>query len=927
MIITPKKAKKAGDDQMMIHCSKGKLLRAALALTAAAVFAAAIFAAAIFAASFRVSALAGGTAAPLRGDFDGNGEISSADAVRLLRSVLLPDQYEITQDGDVNGDGEFNTADAVYLLRHVLLPERYPLSGAEEGDSAAIRAIVEKRLEDDDFIEGIQLPVTFFQTLTYETIDEALTGALALGEDYTVRFDREQFDDIFNRYRDGGGNGVSADLSFTVSDGSGASADFTEYTVFRNNTSRYISSCLQTALKGNPIWNGKMTADAEIALEISGEFPSAAGLTDYFNDALDIPEMPDGITAKMTIDDNEYYDSLKEMYDEAEIGEEIEETLDLTVGASSYFDPYSHTWNCAVGCTFIVTKNEPAPEWDAFTDDGFYLTKDGKTAALVVSAAAPDKLLEAVRAFRDRLAEESGIRLPITTDRVGGADISGPVIFFGPTVFNETDVLGDATDYEYYIGLNGGDPSELVIAGRTPGGSVDAVNAAAAALVCEGENVLIPASALGISSRGLAEVDHAFKKFTISFYGCPFDESFNNPPEKRLADEKTFNDVVAFGTNEMPLPPTKNVELDRQFINKLAAAGVTVRLTIRPASYNFQFELGAGDYTLRERIDADVKAVMEKYGDLEAITQWGLCDEPSRHEYEYLRLVKEAVHKYDPYDRPVYINLGCFQNARFPESDNIYSQYIDWVDPDYLCYDRYPFFYVDGKATMTDNDYYLSLEYNRDYSLDNSIDCGEIVSAMKVGGNPESDRADITEEHLNWETNLMFAYGCNYIEYYVYDYRHGYTILGPDNEPRWRWYLIKDRNVYMRRMGDLLYGQSLDAVFHLPGADGEYDTNVTPYYPYCGAGEVLGEDAILSFFNTHAADGGMLLITDKHCDDAHGGDHDITLTGFGEGAEWFDFSEGGAGEWKDISTLDRASVSDEGLTLTLTRSSQYLIRK
>ena len=65
----------------------------------------------------------------VKGDADGDGELTGADAVLLLRSILLPELYS-TADGfenDVNGDGSVDTSDAVRLLRYFLLPDVYPI--------------------------------------------------------------------------------------------------------------------------------------------------------------------------------------------------------------------------------------------------------------------------------------------------------------------------------------------------------------------------------------------------------------------------------------------------------------------------------------------------------------------------------------------------------------------------------------------------------------------------------------------------------------------------------------------------------------------------------------------------------------------------------------------------------------------------------
>ena len=63
----------------------------------------------------------------IRGDFNGDRLLTSADAIYLLRHVLFGDEYPAGQNCDMDGDGTTGSGDAVYLLRHVLFGEDYPL--------------------------------------------------------------------------------------------------------------------------------------------------------------------------------------------------------------------------------------------------------------------------------------------------------------------------------------------------------------------------------------------------------------------------------------------------------------------------------------------------------------------------------------------------------------------------------------------------------------------------------------------------------------------------------------------------------------------------------------------------------------------------------------------------------------------------------
>lgn len=67
-------------------------------------------------------------AAPIRGDFKGDGKVDSNDAIYLLKNTFFGNEYPLNQGGDLNGDGKVDSNDAIYLLKHVFFGSDYPLS-------------------------------------------------------------------------------------------------------------------------------------------------------------------------------------------------------------------------------------------------------------------------------------------------------------------------------------------------------------------------------------------------------------------------------------------------------------------------------------------------------------------------------------------------------------------------------------------------------------------------------------------------------------------------------------------------------------------------------------------------------------------------------------------------------------------------------
>ena len=70
------------------------------------------------------------TAAPklLKGDLNRDAQITSDDAVYLLRYTLFPDVYPVFEATDYDSDGRVSSNDAIYLLWHTLYPNKYKIS-------------------------------------------------------------------------------------------------------------------------------------------------------------------------------------------------------------------------------------------------------------------------------------------------------------------------------------------------------------------------------------------------------------------------------------------------------------------------------------------------------------------------------------------------------------------------------------------------------------------------------------------------------------------------------------------------------------------------------------------------------------------------------------------------------------------------------
>ena len=570
---------------------------------------------------------------------------------------------------------------------------------------------------------------------------------------------------------------------------------------------------------------------------------------------------------------------------------------------------------------------EPTPTDAPIPIDAYFLVKDGEVqVTLVHDSMCTERLKVAVAAAAEKINDICGAYIPIKNDdQLSKIKTAGKIIV-GHTKISDFSVVD--TNVSWYDCVVANTDKGIVTMGYTQGAIIDALNYIVDNVVVtnDKQNVYIKSDVFGTHDRNLEAVNHAFEEFTISGYGIP---SFSalNPEKWNEQDWKTYYGLVEFGVNNIPInhagtPENAgwnsevlgSVEDMRAFINKFYEVGITTR-------FYFPWDKSQMadfiDLHLYREIEESIKTTVEYYGDLEAIVDWGFIDEPlGKREFEFCGLVNDLFEKYDEKNRRVYVNMG--PHAHYDNYLSIYDELELYTDPDYFCYDRYPFFYnEDGEPQMTDEYWYANLELNRDYGVDYGKDTGIIIGSIVVGCDPS--RSEMTQEYMNWQVNTMIAYHHRYLEHFVLYSGHGCGLYTDKNDPTFRWYYAKNANKYAMTVGTMLLDKRLDAVFHLENADGTYDPQLYAYKGYCDWGEIKGCDAFMSFFSD-----GTLIVTDKRSAPADGGDHDVTITSLTGDLEWFNANNNA---WEDISTCEAAVVDENGLTLTLAMATQYIIRK
>ena len=305
-------------------------------------------------------------AAAIPGDHNGDGEVTSADAILLLRGILTPETYPIADPGsaDWNGDGTVNTADAVYLLRYSLLPEQYPLHVSSDPEVEAEKELIEEKAGTFFNTEKTEIYTGFFETFCDQTIGEALLEAVGLPvEGYSVAFDWD-FDWVYEEYC--AHEYVELTCPVTITGPKGGSVTFNAPLRIRISLATYIKREIAAIFNSESVWDGQISHDGYLELELS-VFPSPEEITEYAMRHFDLLKLKyTDVTFSVT--DNEYFRALRNDFDDAEIGDTVDDYIDCVFIAD--YDGRPVTYSPSV--ELVITKDESTVMGDYISDDLSY---------------------------------------------------------------------------------------------------------------------------------------------------------------------------------------------------------------------------------------------------------------------------------------------------------------------------------------------------------------------------------------------------------------------------------------------------------------------------------------------------------------------------------------------------------------------------
>jgi len=307
---------------------------------------------------------------------------------------------------------------------------------------------------------------------------------------------------------------------------------------------------------------------------------------------------------------------------------------------------------------------------------------------------------------------------------------------------------------------------------------------------------------------------------------------------------------------------------------------------------------------ITEEMLQDLDAAIAKYRDDPDLIGYYLCDEPFPSGFQNIATVVQRIRQQDP-ARVSFVNLWPYFENEIGD-DAYIEDFIQTVQPEVVCSDRYNFFGDAEGNTWDENDeYFAQLERLRRHALLHGIPFCNIIQAVgTVGtsvGYPECEENG-ADECLEWRTPnsaehrwLVYsslAYGVHGIIWFHWDHEWGVT-GNPDRDIIYP--SIQSLNGEIAVLKDIMLHLTTTQVYHTddPNSAGAGDGYV----------EVAGDAGlVVGLFEDEEGNEDYFMIMNK--DYAQPVDPVITINAILDGVQVFNVE---TNQWEDVPFEPEAS--------------------
>ncbi len=372
----------------------------------------------------------------------------------------------------------------------------------------------------------------------------------------------------------------------------------------------------------------------------------------------------------------------------------------------------------------------------------------------------------------------------------------------------------------------------------------------------------------------LIKTTTGFSNFEITYYWGPH----NN----QALDETFWQKIAEAGFTSVPIE-NNTVANNKTILGIMKKHGLTCS-----ALYDSRVKslISIGNNLSQEAIEAKVQAIVDDYKDFDNIVGWWLYDEPGTDKFEVFGKIVAAFKKIDP-NREVFIDL--FPTYAKPKdqllADDYYDyvdQYLETVNPGYLCYDHYHF-KENGKHSK---EFFENFEIIRDRGLAAKIDYMSIVQLTKFS----EKSANLTRSQILWEANMCLTYGAKRISYFTFILDPELIADGWDNacmsytgEIYPHYYDVQAVNARIYPLGNELFNKLSVGVYHLLSDTSLLQEECEVYEGFGKLGAVEGDGFVIGFFNDES-----FMITNAKYEEGDAGKNTLTFIDVTEGLEYFD---------------------------------------